>query len=194
MTSNDIIQNAFKYRNYVYWYGGKGLKCTTSLLYALKNLYPSIYTSSYIKKCENDIKNNKYCIDCSGLICLAYGIPHIGSSQLCATFKKCKPEEAKPGMVLWRRGHVALVLDENYIIEAKGIDYDVIVSNRINSNFTYGLYLEGINYLYNYSKGWHTDEKGTWYAYGNQKGCYYKNVTLEIDGKPYTFNDEGYIL
>lgn len=196
MNSNEIIKNAFKYKDYVYWYGGKAQKCTQNLLNILSSLYPNIYTQTYINKCKIDIQKGHYCIDCSALVCRAYNINDLGSYQLMEKYKKIPVKEAKPGMMLWKKGHISICLGNNYMIEAKGIDYDVLISKYKYSDFVYCLYSEDVDYIYEYEydTGWHQDATGWWYAYGNQKGCYYKNVTLEIEGKPYTFNEEGYIL
>lgn len=193
MNSNEIIKNAFKYKHYVYWYGGKGQKCTQNLLNTLSSLYPHIYTKTYINKCKIDVQKSKYCIDCSGLVCRAYEIKDLGSSQLKDKYKKLPVKEAKAGMMLWKKGHIAICLGNNYIIEAKGIDYDVKISKYKDTDFTYALYAYDVEYIYEYSKGWHTDTVGTWYAYGTQKGCYYKNCCKEIDGKFYYFDENGYI-
>lgn len=181
--SSTIIKNAFKYKNYVYWYGGKGQRCTQILLNTLSSMYPNIYTKNYIQKCKVDILQNLFCIDCSGLVCRAYNIKDLGSSQLKDKYKMLPVKEAKAGMMLWKKGHIAICLGNNFMIEAKGVDYDVKISKYSDSDFICALYSEDVDYIWEYSKGWHTDSIGTWYAYGTQKGCYYKNVCTEIDGK-----------
>lgn len=193
LTNNGVIKNVFKYKDFVYWFGGKGQKCTQSLLNTLSNLYPNIYTKIYINKCKEDIKKGKYCIDCSGLVCKAYEIKDLGSYQLMEKYKKIPVKECKSGMILWRKGHVAIALDNNFMIEAKGIDYDVKISKYKDTDFIYALYTDDVDYIWEYSVGWHTDEKGKWYAYGNQIGCYYKNTCKEIEGKYYYFDEDGYI-
>lgn len=194
MTYEEILTRAFKYKDFVYWYGGKGQKCTEQLLQTLASQNPSVWTQRYKEKARRDIAAGKSCIDCSGLVCKAYGIQSMGSYFIHDTFKKLKPEEATAGMVLWKPGHVAIVVDENYIIEAKGIDYDVCVSKRENNSFKAGLYLEGYTYDRHYAKGWHTDNLGTWYAYGEHQGCYYKDCLAYIEGKPYYFDRGGYVV
>lgn len=190
----DVLNRAFSCLEYVYWYGGKGQKCTQQLLNTLAKQNPGTYSTTYINKAKKDITNGKTCIDCSGLVCKAYNISNIGSYQIHDTFKKINTKDASAGMVLWKPGHVALVVDDDYIIEAKGIDYDVLVSKRVNNNFNTGLYLEGVSYNKEYSKGWHTDEVGKWYAWGEHKGCYFRNCYTIIDGKGYYFDDGGYLI
>lgn len=42
--------------------------------------------------------------------------------------------------------------------------------------------------------GWVKDEKGWWYAYGLTKGSYYKNNAVQIDGRLFLFDTEGYVV
>lgn len=194
MTGRDILCEAFKYTDYVYWYGGKDNKCTYKLLQGLYSAYPNIYTSSYIAKCKKDIQAGKRCIDCSGLVCKAYKYAHIGSSQIKDKMHKLKPSQALPGMVLWRQGHVAIVIDSEHIIEAKGVDYDVAISKRNNSAFTFALYDPSVDYVKEYEKGWHSDNIGKWYAWGEFKGCYWHDCLKKIDDKYWYFDSEGYVV
>lgn len=147
MTGEDIIKKALKYKNYVYWYGGKGQKCTTVLLNTLKSLYPSTYTTNYVNKCKKDISAGKYCIDCSGLVCRAYGIKDIGTYQM-ATDKRFKEWEGTPlnGMIVWKWGHVGLYYNGK-VVEARGIDYDVTTNRTYKkSDWNRIFYFDGVDY------------------------------------------------
>ena len=128
MTGNDIIKNALRCGNYVYWYGAKGEECTYKLLNTLSALYPGIYTTTYKQKCMADIRNGKNAIDCSGLVCLAYGISNISTYEMPKHFTEYTGP-IKNGMIVWRRNHVGLYYN-GVVIEARGIDYDV-TANRI---------------------------------------------------------------
>ena len=128
MTGNDIIKNALRCGNYVYWYGAKGEECTYKLLNTLSALYPGIYTTTYKQKCMADIRNGKCAIDCSGLVCLAYGISNISTYEMPKHFTEYTGP-IKNGMIVWRRNHVGLYYN-GVVIEARGIDYDV-TANRI---------------------------------------------------------------
>lgn len=123
MTGNDIIKNALRCGNYVYWYGAKGEECTYKLLNTLSALYPGIYTTTYKQKCMADIRNGKCAIDCSGLVCLAYGISNISTYEMPKHFTEYTGP-IKNGMIVWRRNHVGLYYN-GVVIEARGIDYDV---------------------------------------------------------------------
>ena len=128
MTGNDIIINALWYRNYVYWYGAKGEECTYKLLNTLSALYPGIYTTTYKQKCMIDIRNGKHAIDCSGLVCRAYGISNMSTYEMPKYFAEYNGP-IKNGMIVWRHEHVGLYYN-GVVIEARGIDYDV-TANRI---------------------------------------------------------------
>ena len=123
MTGNDIIKNALWYRNYVYWYGAKGEECTYKLLNTLSALYPGIYTTTYKQKCMIDIRNGKHAIDCSGLVCRAYGISNISTYEMPKYFAEYTGP-IKNGMIVWRPNHVGLYYNGK-VLEARGIDYDI---------------------------------------------------------------------
>ncbi len=44
----------------------------------------------------------------------------------------------------------------------------------------------------NASSGWQKDSKGWWYEL--EDGSYYTNVFVEIDGKIYSFGEDGYMV
>ena len=123
MTGNDIIKNALLYKNCVYWYGAKGEQCTYKLLNILSALYPGIYTTTYKQKCMADIRNGECAIDCSGLVCRAYGISNMSTYDMPKHFTEYTGP-VKNGMVLWKQNHVGLYYN-GMVLEARGIDYDV---------------------------------------------------------------------
>lgn len=123
MTGNDIIKNALLYKNCVYWYGAKGEQCTYKLLNILSALYPGIYTTTYKQKCMNDIRSGEHAIDCSGLVCRAYGISNMSTYDMPKHFTEYTGP-VKNGMILWKQEHVGLYYN-GMVLEARGIDYDV---------------------------------------------------------------------
>lgn len=124
MQGIDIVNKAMELKNMVYWYGGKRQKCTEKLLQQLKKENPKMYTENYIRKCREDIKNGKYCCDCSGLVCYAYGISDIGSYAIRERFKVWNGSP-RPGMIGWKSGHVGIIKTcSGKVIEMRGIDYD----------------------------------------------------------------------
>ena len=123
MTGNDIIKNALLYKNCVYWYGAKGEQCTYKLLNILSALYPGIYTTTYKQKCMADIRNGECAIDCSGLVCRAYGISNMSTYDMPKHFTEYNGP-VKNGMIVWKHEHVGLYYN-GMVLEARGIDYDV---------------------------------------------------------------------
>lgn len=139
MTGNDIVHRALDYRNYVYWYGAKGQICTMDLLNKLSTMYPGIYTLTYKRKCLDDIENKKMAIDCSGLVCKAYGIEQISTYKMPEVFTLYTGHPVN-GVVVWNRSHVGIYYN-GYIIEARGIDYDVTINRKYRAKDWSRLYI-----------------------------------------------------
>ena len=133
---------------YKYLYGGKGQNYTSALVEKLAKQYPGTFTASLKKEALKDADKGYKAIDCSGFICKCLGLADIGSAQMKSTAVKILPvtrENAREGMVLWKKGHVALVGDELKIYEAKSTKADLTVSiweNRASA-FTYLLVVKG---------------------------------------------------
>lgn len=149
MTGIDIVNNALQYTSglYCYWYGGKRQKCSTALLNQLAKLYPGVYTKSYTAKCKQDIANGLYCVDCSGLVCGAYRIDDIGTVQMetDSRFKRWTGEPLN-GMIVWRKSHVGIYYN-GYVIEARGVDYDVTTNRKYKaSEWSRVYYVAGTDY------------------------------------------------
>lgn len=157
-TGEQVVKNAFSMKNYVYWYGGSGQRCTASLLNTLSKLYPSIYTATYKDKCRQDIANGKYCIDCSGFACKASGLPHYSTYQMAYDshfIRLADKSKIKNGMIVWRpthcgiyyNGEVITTVSGEYVIEARGIDYDITTTRKYRaSDWNRVYYVKGINY------------------------------------------------
>ena len=133
---------------YKYLYGGKGQNYTSALVEKLAKQYPGTFTASLKKEALKDADKGYKAIDCSGFICKCLGIADIGSAQLKSTAVQILPvkkENAREGMVLWKKGHVALVGDEFKIYEAKSTKADLTVSSwdKRASAFTYLLVVKG---------------------------------------------------
>lgn len=146
-TGKKVVENALKYKSYAYWYGGKGQKCTEKLLYEMASLYPSIYTTAYKEKCQEDIKAGKKCIDCSGLVCKAYEIDDIGTYQMVTDARLTIWDGApKNGMIVWRWTHCGIYTD-GYVIEARGKSYGVTTTRKYKSSDWQRIYyMSAVNY------------------------------------------------
>jgi len=141
--AKQMVSGGFKYL-----YGGKGQNYTSALVEKLAKQYPSTFTASLKKEALKDADKGYKAIDCSGFICKCLGISDIGSAQLKSTAVQILPvkkENAKEGMVLWKKGHVALVGDELKVYEAKSTAADLTVStwDKRASAFTYLLVVKG---------------------------------------------------
>lgn len=158
LTGEQVVKNSFAMKNYCYWYGGSGQKCSQALLNTLSRLYPGIYTRTYINKCKADIAAGRYCIDCSGFACKASGLPHYSTYQMTydSHFKRWTDmAHPKNGMIVWRPTHCGIYYDgiviaavnTGHIIEARGIDYD-ITDTRVykKSEWQRIYYVDGIDY------------------------------------------------
>lgn len=119
--------------NYRYLYGGKDQPYTSTLVSQLASRYPSVFKTSIKTAAYADADKGYIAIDCSGFVCkvLSIGVSCMGSSQLRQTaVKRLKvlKSNAKPGMVLWRNGHVAYVGKDLNIYEAQSTKNDMKVS------------------------------------------------------------------
>lgn len=146
VTGEDIIRKALPMvGTYAYWYGGKGEKCSASLLGTLSKLYPNIYTTAYLAACKQDIKKGLYCIDCSGLVCQAYDVPMVGTTQFDKYFTKWY-DIPKNGMIVWQQNHTGLYYN-GYVIEARGKNYGVTKNRKYNAKeWSRIYYMKGVSY------------------------------------------------
>lgn len=150
-TGNDIVIKALaiiRSGSYVYWYGGKGEKCTADRLYALANLYPAVYTSSYIAACKQDIAKNKMCIDCSGFVSKVYGWGGLGTYGIAARtdVHDWHGKEMKNGLICWRPSHCAIYYDGN-ILESRGKAYGLCAGRKFNrKDWTHIYAVDGVDY------------------------------------------------
>ena len=196
----DFIQldhNLTKYKDYAYWYGGKGQKASQELLTALSKQYPKVYTQTYINKCKKDIEANKSVIDCSGYVCKVLEIEQLGSWQILKKFEQLKHTgEPKNGDIVYRKGHVGIYYF-GQVYQFKGIDYDFYIEPYKKEEWTYILATNTKLLAYEeYAKtGWiMTSEGKWWYAYDKKIGSYYKDEHVWIDDKFCYFDPHGYLV
>lgn len=174
MTATEIIENAKKYLSYKYLYGYKGETITKEQNAQLTKLYPRIWGQTIYKTNSTLWANGKNkAIDCSGLVCRAAGIPDLGSYQMEEHWKSTKEEQ--PGAVLWREGHVALIIKPGLLIEASGIKTGVRVRTYSLGEFVKILLIPNVDYA-TQQDGWLSDGVGWHYVKNGQylKDGYYK--------------------
>lgn len=135
---------------YRYLYGGKDKPYTSALVSQLAKSYPSVFNATIKALAYADADKGYTAIDCSGFVCkvLGIGVSAMGSAQLRQTaIKRLKVSKAnaKPGMVLWRSGHVAYVGKDLKIYEAQSTKNDMKVSTweQRSSSFTELLIVKG---------------------------------------------------
>lgn len=131
----------------VYWYGTYGQQCSTALYKRKKAQYPKHYTSNRTARYLRDIKNNKLCMDCIGLIKGAVwsnlgtrkpvyasnGCPDKSANGMLAYCKSKGMRNGKmstmpetPGIMLHKDGHVGVYIGNGYAIEAQGFSTDIV--------------------------------------------------------------------
>lgn len=123
-STNSIVLRAMELQSYKYWYGAKGQVASITLADSLRNgqYTRSVWTQQYYNEAILDIDGITRVGDCSFLVCHAYGIQQIGSSQINRQFPIWEGQP-KDGMILWRSGHVAIYSQGN-AIQLRGISSD----------------------------------------------------------------------
>lgn len=189
-------------RSYHYVYGMKESynPLTQQRLDILAKQNKSIYDANYIKKAKKFI--GQRCIDCSGLVCALWKISDIGSSQIAdlptrepANYKliDAKRDKLKWGDCVWKRGHVGIYIEDGKVLEAKGINEGIRISTLENTPWIYAIRKKDLTLYENL--GWNKDSTGKWwYAYGETKGEYLSGCTVDMEGKTYMFDKNGYLV
>lgn len=143
-STSDIVERARELSNVKYWYGGKGQVMTIQLANSLRSANSGVWTESYYRQAIAKIDGVSRCGDCSYLVCYAYNVAQIGTSQIRQQYSIYNGTPL-PGMILWRSGHVAIT-DGDYAIQLRGIDYDYVEIPVTMDNYTYTLYDPTISY------------------------------------------------
>lgn len=138
-----------------YFYGSKMQVLTEDYMQKMHKQYPSVVTLPYMAKARLKKQVGVVNVDCSGLIG-AYRGKQIGSYQLYQQAYARLPisdwKHFANGVVLWRSGHVGVFWrDLNgvcSVIEAKGINYGVVVSAFDPTKWSYGLTFSDMEYVY----------------------------------------------
>ena len=168
--AQNVIAEAKKFSDAAmpYVYGGKGemlCKAQAAHVKKLSEMYKDKSTFSHVlgDTKTNNGKNwnwtlskdstDQYMIDCSGLTALAYkrgmnkdiGAGSGGQASKAAEegIPALSPSQAQPGDVLWRSGHVAIMGNNDKVIEAKGWKYGCVEGASAKTAFTYAYRFTG---------------------------------------------------
>lgn len=191
MTGQDIVRRALGIgNNCVYWYGAKRQIPTMTLAVKLRKSNPNVWTSEYFEAATADIGKNGLVCDCSGLVCGAYSIPDIGTSQFPKIFEEYDGNSYYPGMIAWKKGHCGIIIDAyGTVAEMRGLKWDFCTKRRfLSAGFTKIFYKPEVVYSgFNDAKmGWR--KIGSKWQYTKADGRFACNEFLKIDGKWYYFN------
>lgn len=194
LSGKEIVSKALELKDWNYLYGAKHSDnpITLNKINQLRKQNSQIYTDSYYNKALKFIGKNA--IDCSGLNCYAYDIPDIGSWQIAGLgWAESKITNDIPiGSTLWKPGHCGIYKGDGEVIEARGIDYGVVISKVSERDFQKAFIPDFPAYE---NLGWcYDDGKGWWLTYGLLKGQYYANQVVYYNGQHYVFDEEGYCI
>lgn len=197
MTGQDIVRRALEIgQRSVYWYGAKRQIPTEKLAQTLKRSNPSVWTKEYLDAARADIGEGKLACDCSGLVCGAYAVPDIGTSQFLKKFVEYTGVSYIPGMIAWKKGHCGIILNSTGLIaEMRGLKWDFCTKRTFSSaGFTKIFYSPEVTYAgFNGAKmGW--NKTGDIWQYIKPNGRYACNEFLKIGGSWYYFNADCCML
>lgn len=136
-TVSGLIAHAKEYMaKAVYMYGNNGQVITEALIQAKARKYPRVYSQTYIDKLRKDI--GKIGIDCSGIIDIYLGIDksadgYYSSATIKGTDMTKMPKI--PGIFVHHTGHIGIYIGDNKVIEANGIDLDIIIRDISEGNW-----------------------------------------------------------
>lgn len=157
LTGYELYQFAKGMVGTPYFYGAKVQygRLTEAYMLQMHRQYPSTVTAKYMDKARKNNQVGKVNVDCSGLIS-AYTKKQLGSSQLYSQAYTRLPikkhKDFADGVVLWRTGHVGVYFKDSTgaekVIEAKGIDYGTVISDFVESKWSYGLTFAWMDYSY----------------------------------------------
>lgn len=198
MTGQEIVKRALELgKACVYWYGAKRQVPTEELALSLRKYNPSVWTMDYLEAARADIGGVKLACDCSGLVCGAYAVPDIGTSQFPEKFTEYKGNCYIPGMIAWKKGHCGIIIDTNgTIAEMRGLKWDFCTKRTLTSaGFTKIFYDPSVIYagFNDAGIGWRRASRYCKWEYIKPNGKRACGEFLKIDGKWYYFNDDGFM-
>lgn len=196
MTGKEIVSRTLELgEKCVYWYGAKRQTPTIGLAEKLRKDNPKVWTSEYFEAATSDIGKGRFVCDCSGLVCGAYAVSDIGTSQFPEKFTEYTGNSYIPGMIAWKKGHCGIIIDESgTIAEMRGIKWDFCMKRTFKSvGFTKIFYDPEVIYAhFNDTRiGWEKTN-GKW-KYVKTNLMYARDEFLKIGGKWYYFYSNGFM-
>lgn len=133
---------------YKYLYGAKGQLYTSKLVESLAKQYPSKFTAALKKEALKDADKGYKAGDCSYFVCSVLGISQVGSTAIknkAVQLLKINKADAKPGMAIWKSGHIGYIGDDLKIYEFRNTTRDTCVSSwdARAKDFTYMFVVKG---------------------------------------------------
>jgi hypothetical protein len=140
----------------VYMYGNNGQIITEELIQAKARQYPDKYTAKKIKKLRRDI--GKRGIDCSTITDLYTGSDRSANGWLLSAaisgdlnYDPAKGPIEKipeiPGLTVHYDGHMGIYLGNGKVLEARGIDWDVVTTNIEDRGWQHWARVPGVIYI-----------------------------------------------
>lgn len=197
MTGQEIVKRTVEIGNKcVYWYGAKRQIPTEKLAQTLRKNNPSVWTMEYLDAARADIGGTKLACDCSGLVCGAYAVPDVGTSQFPKKFMEYTGNSYIPGMIAWKKGHCGIIIGQSgTIAEMRGLKWDFYTGRTFSSaGFTKIFYDPRVTYsgFNDTQAGW--KKIGDKWQYIKANGHSAFNEFLKIDGKWYFFNADHFMV
>ena len=154
MTGQELVNYAKQQKGIPYFFGAKMQILTNEYMAVMHKAYPGTVTDSYMAQAKRQGQVGKVNTDCSGLI-YGYTRRNYGSAQLysMAYTRLAVSDHASwaNGVVVWRSGHVGVFYRENgkeYVVEAKGINCGVVISDFDANKWMKGLTFSWMSYSY----------------------------------------------
>ena len=158
-TAEGLVEYAKAQLGRPYWFGTFGTIANVSLWTSKSKQYPQYYTEARKTKAKEHYGKKVH--DCAGLIKgylwsesadapAKYNAKQDLSADAMYQTAKQKGTIAtipeRPGLAVWRKGHIGVYIGGGKVIEAKGFDFGVIKSNLKGSTFTHWLEVPNIDY------------------------------------------------
>jgi len=149
LTGQGLVAHAISKKGTPYFYGAKMNVLTESFMAQMHKAYPGTVTNTYMAIARAKKMVGHVCVDCSGLIS-DYTKKQLGSSQLYSQAYARLPistwRDWAIGVITWKKGHVGIYIGEGKVVEAKGINYGVVVTDIEKGRWTCGLTFSWIDY------------------------------------------------